>query len=113
MIFPKAVQTIISNYKIAGFIPLDKVLHFLVGMLVTIILRTKKVKISRIMILLITLEVIKEVHDSYTLNSSLLEEFLDFFCTLSYPLLLFIVIKSKQKLQKNILLNKKENSNQK
>lgn len=102
MIFPNAVQTVISTYKIGGIIPLDKTLHFTVGMLVTIILRIKKIHIKKIFIFLASIEFIKEIHDSFTLNSSFFEEFLDMFWTLAYPLLLLIVIKSKKKLNSKL-----------
>lgn len=97
MIFPGSVQKIISTYKILGLVPLDKTLHVLIGAIVTIILRYRHISIVKILITLSVLELIKEFHDSFVLNASIVEESVDFICTLSYPLLLLFVIKVKNK----------------
>ena len=97
MLFPMAVQNIISTYQILGFIPLDKALHFLIGLIITIIMRWRKVRFRYVFLVIVSLEVFKEIHDSYVLGSTWLEHELDFIATLAYPSLLLITVWIKKK----------------
>jgi hypothetical protein len=94
--FDKSIQHFISHYKIIGLIPLDKFLHFTIGMLVTILLRFLGIRIRWVFVFLITLETLKEINDSFVLNSTWGEHLADFIVTLIFPLLLLIVIKIKK-----------------
>lgn len=80
---------------IFGVIPLDKVLHFLIGMLITIVLRWRKVSINKILLLIFILELIKETHDSFVLNNTMEEHILDALVTFLYPALIWVIIKIK------------------
>lgn len=94
--FPKEIQYVISNYQIFGVIPLDKTLHFLVGAIITVVLRWRKVSIQNTFIILAFIEITKEIIDSKTLQSSIHEEVMDFIATFIYPAILYCVIAFKK-----------------
>lgn len=93
--FPPEIQKIISSYLILGFLPLDKFLHFMVGVIVTILLRLFKIRMSIVFSATLILALGKECIDFYVLNNTFWEQFLDIGVTLIYPLLLWGVIKIK------------------
>lgn len=114
--FPRHIQYLISNYNIFGFIPLDKTLHFVIGTLITIILRLFKIRMRFIFLFIIVIELIKEFIDYKTLNSTLSEQIIDALITLTYPIILILVIKLKENLNRKILIQeeeKKRRTNQK
>jgi hypothetical protein len=86
--FPKHVQHFISNYQILGIIPLDKVLHVVIGAIITICLRAFKFRLRYVGLVLGGLCVVKEVIDLNTLNSSVIESIMDTLATFVYPVLL-------------------------
>lgn len=95
--FPQNVQKIISSYQILGIIPLDKVLHFIVGMILTIVMRKMNFRFRWVFGILVMLEAVKEFIDSYAYSSTLEEHLLDALATLSYPTIILIVIYIKKK----------------
>ncbi len=87
--FPPEVQQIISNYLVFGFLPLDKLLHFLVGAILAAGLRLSGRTFRTTFILIGVIAVVKEVIDSFTLNSVLEEHCLDIIVTLIYPTVMY------------------------
>lgn len=86
--FPIHIQKIISTYQILGIIPLDKFLHFIVGMIVTLALKYTKFSFKTTFIIIFGLCVLKEIIDYGTLQSSILESIADTVVTFIYPLML-------------------------
>ena len=95
LLFSPEVQQFISKYHILGFIPLDKTLHFLIGALITIIMRWGRVKMRFIFLVLLILGIAKEINDYGVLNHSWGEQFLDVGVSFIYPLVLLGIIKIK------------------
>ena len=98
-LFPKDIQKVISTYKIFDFIPLDKTLHVIVGMIVTISMRSFGLKMRWIFLCLVILEIIKESIDNTAMTATTEEHLLDVLATVIYPLILLIVIAVKKNLQ--------------
>jgi len=88
----------ISNTKIAGIIPLDNVVHFLVGTIVTIIAIKFGNSLKKSTLIVIVLSLGKEIFDSFSLTNELGENIEDFLVTVAYPVLLFFARKLKSKL---------------
>lgn len=91
--FSPEIQHIISNYQILGVIPLDKALHFIVGAVLTIILRWMRVSMRTVFIVIGVIAVGKEVNDYFVLNNSYGEQILDIGVTFIYPMLIWGVLK--------------------
>jgi hypothetical protein len=87
--FPPEIQRIISTYLILGVIPLDKVLHLVVGAAAAIALRGAGRSFRTVFLLTAGLALGKEAIDAFTLNSSLAEQGLDVAVTLAYPTLMY------------------------
>ncbi len=94
--FPAKVQFLISNYLIFGLIPLDRTLHFVVGMIISIIMREKKQSFKKIFIVIGVLELIKEVIDIRTLNHKFTDTIWDAAVTFAYPLILIGTMQLKE-----------------
>jgi hypothetical protein len=97
--FPPEIQKIISTYQIFGFIPLDKVLHVLVGMIITIVLRTFKIRMGLVFTIVFLLAVAKEINDTFVLNNTMEEHILDILVSIAYPLILWVAIIFKERTQ--------------
>lgn len=97
--FPPEIQRIISTYQIFGFIPLDKVLHVLVGMFVTVVLRLFKIRMVRVLFIVLLLAVGKELNDTYVLNNTMEEHILDILVSIAYPLILWAAVTLKERTQ--------------
>jgi hypothetical protein len=97
--FPPEIQKIISTYQIFGFIPLDKVLHVLVGMIITIVLRTFKLRMGLVFTIVFLLAVAKEINDTFVLNNTMEEHILDILVSIAYPLILWVAIIFKDRTQ--------------
>lgn len=96
--FPNHIQQIIATYKILGFLPLDKFLHFIVGLIVTAALRYTKFSFKTIFFVILGLCIVKEIIDIQRLNSSFLESLADTLVTYIYPVLLWGAVWMKRKL---------------
>ncbi len=97
MTFPPEIQRIISTYLVFGFIPLDKLLHFLVGAIVAIGLRLSGRSFRSVFIVVAILAIAKEVNDSFILNNSIIENGLDIIVTLAYPILIYGIDRIKKR----------------
>lgn len=86
----------ISNTKILGILPLDLILHFIVGALLTIIGQIRKINLKWTILIILILSLIKEYLDSSTMTSSVSESLKDIATTMIYPILIFIVVKIKK-----------------
>jgi len=92
------IFTYISNTKIAGFIPLDLTLHFLIGAIITIIGLKKKFSLKSILIFLFILATLKEINDYFFHFKADWREYAgDFLVTFIYPLLIYLIRKIKPK----------------
>jgi hypothetical protein len=81
----------ISRTKIFGSIPLDMLLHFLFGMILTIVFRRFKFSYWKATGIVLALEICKEIFDSFALTATWQEAFKDILVTMSYPFILGIV----------------------
>jgi hypothetical protein len=79
-----------------GVIPLDKLLHFLVGAIVAIGLRLSGRSVGSVLSVVAMLAIAKEVNDSFTLNNSIVENGLDIIVTLAYPILIYGIHRIKK-----------------
>jgi hypothetical protein len=91
MRLPPEWQHIVSNYQVLGVIPLDKLLHVLVGILLTLVVRRLGKGLRAATLLVAGVALAKEVNDFFVLNSSLGEQLLDILATVAYPLLVWSV----------------------
>ncbi len=87
--FPPEIQKVISTYLVFGFIPMDKLLHFIVGAILAVGLRLSGRTFKTMFIVIGVIAVIKEVIDSFTMNSFLREHSLDILVTFIYPTLMY------------------------
>ncbi|PIP96581.1 MAG: hypothetical protein COW00_19395 [Bdellovibrio sp. CG12_big_fil_rev_8_21_14_0_65_39_13] len=85
---------VISNTLLFGFLPLDIVLHYLVGLCITILL-LKKLKNNLILafFILLSLAIAKEIFDSFSLTATWMESIKDLSVTMIHPFMLFIIRK--------------------
>lgn len=93
------IMRYISSEKIAGVLPLDWVLHFVVGAVLTIILLKLKFRLRNAVIILGILELIKEIFDFQAMTATYTEAILDYFITMAFPLMLYMARLLKEKLQ--------------
>lgn len=78
----------ITNTMIAGVLPLDSVVHALVGLIITVILLKFRFKFWWTMLVVLLAAVTKEIYDSFSLNNNYDEHLLDLLATLAYPIIL-------------------------
>lgn len=86
--FPPEIQYVISNYQVFGLLPLDKILHFFIGAIITVALRILGINPTWTLIIVAIVAMIKEAIDSYTLNNSTTEHIVDILVSVLYPALL-------------------------
>ncbi len=86
--FPREVQKIISSYQIFGVIPLDKTLHFALGLVVTLVGVRLGVRLRWIFLALLVAGAVKEYFDTFVYTSHWVEHGLDILAGLSYVVLL-------------------------
>ena len=90
----------ISTYEIAGVIPLDLLLHLLVGMIITLVGVYKNLSLKVIFFFLLLVALGKELNDYiFHLPRDPWEYISDFLITFTYIALLFGTRKLKQKLE--------------
>ena len=99
-LFPRPIQDVISNYKILGIFPLDKILHVVAGMIITIVMRSFGLRMRWVILCLVILEIIKESIDSTVYTATGSEHAMDILATFAYPLLLFVIIQIKKKINR-------------
>lgn len=81
----------ISKTYIFEIVPLDLVLHFFVGMIISMIVVYYKKSPLLAMIITSILAFIKEFNDYFVLESVLSEQVLDFIFTILFSVLLFLI----------------------
>ena len=81
----------ISSTSILGVFPLDSILHFVIGALITIYCLKFKIKFIYGAVIILIVGLTKEVYDSSTIGSTMNEHFIDMFATFLYPFLLGVV----------------------
>jgi len=91
----------INGVKILDTIPLDYFLHMIFGMAIYLIARAFKISSSKSLILVFTIEGIKEFADSFAMTNTIEENIADFVITVSLPLLAFLIEKKKSKVKLN------------
>jgi len=97
--FPSINQ--LSKIYIADLIPLDLVLHFIVGLSICIFSLKKGLSYPKTIWLLFAIALLKEIHDWMTAYPANLFEYVsDFSVTLIYAILLYPTRKLKRHLQK-------------
>ncbi|GEM_PF-6611121 len=101
--FPAHIQYFMSTYLVFGIFPLDKVLHLLVGMFITIVMRLFKFRMRMIFLIIAVVALIKEAIDSRIMTNTIEENILDAIATFSYPLLLHLAIKVKSAQRKKMI----------
>lgn len=93
----------ISSYRIVGIIPLDLLLHFLVGMIWTIVGLRKDYSFKFVCIGLIIIALLKELYDYNFVYITHWSEYVsDFLVTLVYIAILFFTRKLKTNLDKSV-----------
>lgn len=87
----------ISETKLLGILPLDGVLHFLIGMALTIVLLRLKINFKVTTLIVFMIQICKEIYDSQVMTATLQEHLIDTIFTMIYPSAIFIIrfIKSK------------------
>jgi|GEM_PF-4906275 len=86
----------ISNYKIAGVLPLDWTLHFIIGAVVTVVCLKRGMSFFRTACIIIGMALGKEFYDYFFhLPKDHMEFVSDFFITVLYLGVLFCVRKFK------------------
>ena len=99
----------ISTTKIFGLIPLDSVLHVVVGAILTILLIKLKIRYIYIFLILLIISVIKEIYDYPTMTFSYREAFIDTALTYAYFCIHIIIKKIRRRLFKKMLIDYIEN----
>lgn len=82
---------VISKTYLFDTIRLDLLLHFILGIILTLLIRKWKKSPLFALALVLFIQLIKEYYDSFTLNASLSESVLDTVVTISYPLTLVVL----------------------
>lgn len=72
-------------------IRLDLILHFILGLILTLIIRKWKKSPTFALALVFLIQLIKEYYDSFTMTASFKEGAVDTLVTISYPLTLVII----------------------
>lgn len=91
----------ISRTTLWGWLPLDMVLHFSLGALITIILRLRGKSALFAVVVVFLLEVTKEIFDSFSLTATWEEAIKDMIVTMFFPVMLLITIQVKRKLERS------------
>ena len=104
MLFPPHVQKFISGYRIFGVLPLDKTLHFVIGMGLTILLKKLGMRLRYVFLTVLVIEILKEISDKDVIGNTPEEHAWDILATMLYPLLLIAVWVVKKWLRKRARL---------
>lgn len=87
----------ISHYQILNFIPLGMVLHIGISAALTLILLKRGFKFKHVCLIVFLVGLSKEIIDSFVINNTMKKHILDMCYDMSFPTLLFIVRKIKEK----------------
>jgi hypothetical protein len=91
----------ISTTKLFGWIPLDILVHFSMGMIITILALKKLKSSSKAFLITLALAILKEIFDSFSLTASWEEALKDVLITLIYPLLILVTHSMIRKLKRS------------
>lgn len=86
----------ISDTTLFGFLPLDIVMHLVLGAIITFTFLKITKSAMKAFIICFIVAIAKEVYDSNTLVASWQESIKDIIVTIIYPVLLLIVYKLKK-----------------
>ncbi|MBC97489.1 MAG: hypothetical protein CME63_07050 [Halobacteriovoraceae bacterium] len=88
----------ISKTNLFGWLPLDGLLHFLAGLILMIIFNKWLKKPTKRILLILGIQIFKEILDSFALTATWEEALIDTALTLVYPVisLLIFYFQSKQ-----------------
>ena len=81
----------ISHTQLFGYVPLDSLCHILGGVLVTLLGRKLRLRMSTICLILLVLSVLKEVYDSSVLSYTVWESVKDIAVTYIYPAMVITI----------------------
>jgi hypothetical protein len=88
----------ISQTVLFGWLPLDIVLHLLIGAAMMIIIQKIRKSAIQAFFFCLTVALLKELYDSQTLVATWSEAIKDFLITMIYPTCILIVIFFRKKL---------------
>lgn len=95
------IQGFISTYQIFGLIPLDLTLHFIIGMLWTIIGLKRNISFGKLAIGLALIALGKEANDYFFHYKTHWSEYAsDFAVTMLYLVIVYLVRKTKKRLNR-------------
>lgn len=88
----------ISAYKIMGIIPADLLIHFVLGLVITVIGLKRKMPLWKVFVLLVFIALLKELNDYYFHTFAGWREYIeDFLFTILYIFVLFVVRQFKNR----------------
>lgn len=88
----------ISDTVLFGWLPLDIVVHFILGILITVICFKITKSAIKSFVICLALAILKELYDSTTLVASWTEALKDIAVTLIYPVIFLSVAYIKKKI---------------
>jgi len=91
----------INQTRILDTIPLDYFLHIAFGQAIYLICRLFKLAPIKALIIVIVVELIKEIADSFAMTHTLTESLIDFVLTISLPTACFVIGKMTGKKKLN------------
>lgn len=90
----------ISEYQIFGLIPLDLTLHFIIGMLWTIVGLKKNISFGKLTVGLAFIALAKEANDYFFHYKTHWSEYVsDFSVTMLYLVIVYLIRKTKRSLE--------------
>lgn len=93
-----SILAYIAKTTLFGFLPLDVICHYLVGVALTILfLKLFKNNLIFAFLFVLILELLKEYYDSFTMTANWLESIKDICVTIIHPVMLMIVRKVTKK----------------
>lgn len=98
--FTNFTREMSSTYILSGLIRLDLLLHFIMGVFLTLIIRKWKKSPIFGLSLVLLIQLIKEYYDSFNMQASLEEAFIDTIVTIAYPLILVLLNVVIKKIEK-------------
>jgi len=91
----------INEVKILDTIPLDYFLHIVFGQAIYLICRLFKIDALKSLLIVVGIELTKEIADSFAMTNTIEENLADFGLTICLPLLSFLIEKKTKKSKLN------------
>lgn len=73
----------LSHYPVYGDLTLGPILHFSIGLIISLVLKSRGVSFKHTFIIVLSIAVSKEIYDSFTLENSLKKHFFDIIITIT------------------------------